>query len=294
MGGGSYSFHDSVTRSVEYSTKSRHEIFTKRSITNLMDPKNTIRECCDSEEHPNTIPIIIALDVTGSMGSVPEGFIREEMTKMMSGLYSLGLTDTQVLFMGIGDHECDSSPLQVGQFEADDQLLDKWLKDIYLEGGGGANAGESYLLAWYYGARHTKLDSFNNRQQKGLLFTIGDEPTLEKLPVYAQERIFGDNGVYNDETADSLLKEASEKYDIYHFHLTETYSGSRKVIQDGWKQRLSDNCIILNSYSQIAGEISRIVKDKNSCTNSEQYQGMRHDPVVSGPTSASNEEEMML
>lgn len=34
----------------------------------ILDPKNVIRECCDTEEHPNTIPVILALDVTGSMG----------------------------------------------------------------------------------------------------------------------------------------------------------------------------------------------------------------------------------
>lgn len=264
MGGGSYSFTNSTARSVDYVTKSRHEIFTQKKITNLMDPKNTLRECCDSEEHPNTIPIIIALDVTGSMGSVPEGFIREEMSKMMSGFYSSGLKDTQILFIGIGDHECDSAPLQVGQFEADDQLLDKWLKDIYLEGGGGGNAGESYLLAWYYGARHTKLESLINRNQKGLLFTIGDEPTLERLPASDQKNIFGVNGVYQDVTADELLKEASEKFDVYHFHLTETYSGSKKHVQQGWKERLKDHCIILDSFKEIAGEIARIVKEREN------------------------------
>lgn len=73
------------------------------------------------------------------MGHVPEDFIKSGMTKMMAGLYGTGLVDAQVLFMGIGDHEVDQCPLQVGQFEADDQLMDKWLKDIYLESGGGGN-----------------------------------------------------------------------------------------------------------------------------------------------------------
>lgn len=34
-----------------------------------------IRECRDSEEHPESLPIIIALDVTGSMGMVPHSLI---------------------------------------------------------------------------------------------------------------------------------------------------------------------------------------------------------------------------
>ena len=79
MGSGTYSAVDATTRSYEYSTKSTDQIFVQRSIKNEMDPKNTIRECCDSTEHPETVPIIIALDVTGSMGRVPDAFIREGM-----------------------------------------------------------------------------------------------------------------------------------------------------------------------------------------------------------------------
>jgi len=263
MGSGSYSVADSMMRTANFYSAdvSRDEIFVQRKITNDMDPANTIRECCDSEEHPNTIPIIVALDVTGSMGSIPDQFIRESMTKMMDILYRSGLRDTQVLFLGIGDHECDISPLQVGQFEADDELLDKWLKDIYLEGGGGGNAGESYLLAWYYAARNTKIDSFDKRSKKGFLFTIGDEPCLKHLPANAQKSIFGDNGIYNDITADKLLEEASEKYNVYHFNVTDTYRGSLvKDTQEGWKQRMGDRCII-GPQIEIAEKIANIVKD---------------------------------
>lgn len=260
MGSGSYSTERSFTRTAERKSVSREEIFTQRKITNMMDPKNTVRECCDSEEHPNTVPIIIGLDVTGSMGHVPDAFIREEMTKMMAGLYAAGLTSSQVLFMGIGDHQCDSAPLQVGQFEADDQLLDKWLKDIYLEGGGGGNDGESYLLAWFYGARCTKIDSFEKRGTKGFLFTIGDEHNLRSLSVRSQKAIFGENGVYNDISSDQLLKEVFEKYNVFHLNLSETRSGARPVVIDQWKQDMQENAINLDSYSEIADKIIGIVK----------------------------------
>lgn len=292
MGGGTYSFRASTDRSTMYKSVSREQIFKERRMNSEMDPENTIRECCNSEEHPNTIPVIIALDVTGSMGSVPESFIRDEMTKMMSKLYESGLKDTQVLFLGIGDHECDSSPLQVGQFEASDQLLDKWLKQIYLEGGGGVNAGESYLLAWYYGSRHTRLESFINQGTKGFIFTIGDEPTLKHLPANSQRRIFGNKGQYSDVTADDLLKEASEKFDIYHFHTKETYSGARKVVQDDWKQLLADNCLIIDSHKEIAEMIAEIVSGRESEEKGVTVSAQEEKP--SETPSKTNEVEEML
>ena len=44
------------------------DMFTARKLDPALDPKNVMRECCDSGEHPETIPVILALDVTGSMG----------------------------------------------------------------------------------------------------------------------------------------------------------------------------------------------------------------------------------
>lgn len=262
MGHGSYSTQRSVNRTQNLYHKSvqREEIFTRRSIEIKMDPKNTLRECVDSEDHPNTIPIILALDVTGSMGHIPDGFIREEMTKMMGSLYKEGLKDVQLLFVGIGDHLCDRAPLQVGQFEADDELLDKWLKDIYLEGGGGGNGGESYLLAWKYAADNTKLDSVTKRKQKGFVFTVGDDANHKRLSVADQKHIFGSDGDYVEETNHSLFKKASEKFNVFHIHLTETSMGYRGRVQDQWKEELGEDCIILPSYKDIAATIANTVK----------------------------------
>jgi hypothetical protein len=53
------------------------------------------------------------------------------------------------------------------------------------------NAGESYLLAWYFAAFHTRTDAFEKRNQKGILFTVGDEPCLKVLPASAIREIMG-------------------------------------------------------------------------------------------------------
>lgn len=149
MGGGSYSYQSAVSRrntdSYFTSTNSREERFTRRTISPDMDPKNIkVRESRDSEEHPESYPIIIALDETGSMGIIPDNLITNLLPKIMKKIMDAGIPNPQVCFMGFGDcQECiEEAPLQVGQFESSDLLMEKWLKEVYLEGRGGGNMGK--------------------------------------------------------------------------------------------------------------------------------------------------------
>lgn len=266
MGWGSYSVDDRATRatSLGYATKSTYEIFTQRKINNAMNPHGIIlREARDNADHPSSLAIIIALDVTGSMGSVPHHLIKDGLPLIMGDIIQRATPDPQVLFLAIGDHECDDSPLQVGQFESSDELLDKWLTDVYLEGGGGGNAGESYLLAWYFASHHTATDCIEKRGQKGFLFTIGDEPTLKKVPGKVLKEIMGD-GQYSDVPASVLLDEAREMYHVYHLHIRETGAGSRIETINGWKQLMGDNLIVVDRHEDVARTIADIIKDNYS------------------------------
>jgi hypothetical protein len=229
-----------------------------------MDPNGvTLREARDSEEHPNSLPIILALDVTGSMGSIPHYLVKEGLPNMMETIIKGGVKDPQLLFMGIGDHECDQAPLQIGQFESSDELLDKWLTDLWLESGGGGNNGESYLLAWFFAGRYTEADHFEKRGKKGILVTIGDEPTLGHIPSSAQKKIMGD-AQYSNVTAVELLDKAREKYDVYHLHLLQGHNGNRQDVKDGWKQLMGDNVIYVQRKEEVAQIISDLVtKNEN-------------------------------
>ena len=128
-----------------------------------MDPsKITLRESCDSVDNPNSVPIILGLDVTGSMGRYAELIAKKYLPDLMTAIIERSpVADPHLMFMGIGDARMnDSAPLQVSQFEADIRILES-LREIYLEGGGGGNSNESYDLAWYFGANKTKIDSTN-------------------------------------------------------------------------------------------------------------------------------------
>lgn len=261
MGHASYSseLRDTRAKTMGYHTKRRQEIFTQRELDNKMNPKGvTVREARDSENHPNSVPVILALDVTGSMGNVPHMLVKDGLPTIMSTIIQRGIPDPQLLFIGIGDHEVDSAPLQVAQFESGDEELDQWLTNVYLEGGGGGNSGESYMLAWLFAAYHTATDHWDKRGQKGFLFTVGDEPVLNSIPASAIEAIMGPNQLGDMDSAE-LLAAAKERYHVYHLHIRQTGSGSRQEVMDGWKQIMGDNLIIVESHEDLSAVVAETV-----------------------------------
>lgn len=255
MGGGFYSFDRARARSANYQTHSREEIFSNRAIDPLMVIKDKVRESCDSEEHPNSYPIIIGLDVTGSMGRVPENLIKEAFPEIMKTIMEKGVEHAQICFVGIGDHYSDDAPIQVGQFETSDELTEKWLKAIYIEGGGGGNNGESYQLAWYFAAYHTKIDSFEKRGIKGTLITIGDEPCHASISGKRLKELFGEGEA--EMLTSQLIQEVQKKWDVYHINVndwtSDNYGSPRK-----WEGLLPDDHFAL-SESMESQEIGSIL-----------------------------------
>ena len=197
-------------------SRSVNQFYTARSIDPALDPKGVkIRECRDSEEHPNTIPVILALDVTGSMGSACAA-VAKQLDKIITGLYA-DVKDVEFMVMGIGDFAYDEAPLQVSQFESDVRICDQ-LGKIWFERGGGGNSFESYTAAWYFALRHTDLDCWK-RGKKGIIITMGDEPLNPYLPGRKFNHVFG----YDSQDIDTvdLYKQVTEKFDVYHIIITD-------------------------------------------------------------------------
>ena len=243
MGGGSYDPIASRSRSTSYyQSKSREEVFSQRHIDPQMDPKGIgIRESRDSEEHPESFPIIIALDETGSMGHIPEIIVKKILPDIMESIMNAGVKDPQICFMGIGD--CcfrEQAPLQVGQFESSDELMEKWLTKVYLEGRGGGNGHESYPLVWYFADRHIVTDAWEKRQQKGVLITIGDE-SCQRILLKEQLEKYIDDNPEDDITASDLLERVREKWNVFHIHCN---GGSFRASQSNWEKILGPNLVV--------------------------------------------------
>lgn len=226
MGSGSFttssftSYSNSRGRSVSstgfVTNDSLRDYYTQSRIHPDMVPYQVTRECVDSEEHPNTIPVILALDLTGSMGGACVK-TAQSLNKIMTMLYEK-FTDIEFLIMGVGDLECDRAPVQVSQFESDVRIAEHTDK-LYMEHGGGGNGYESYTAAWYFGLRHTKLDCWK-RGKKGIIITMGDEPLNPILYKRNIKGVFGDTPEADVKTED-LYKMATEKFDIYHIAVND-------------------------------------------------------------------------
>jgi len=246
-----------------------------------------IRESHDSEAHPNVVPIIIALDVTGSMDKVPKQLVAEGLPKLITGLLAAGV-DPAVCFIAIGDHKSDYFPLQVAQFESGDEELDMWLTRTFLEGKGGGNGGESYSLAWLFAARYTEIHSLTKRGQKGFLFTIGDEPNHSSLDKLNLNRIFG-GGFETDLQSKDLLKEAQEKYHVYHLNVLHGYAYNTKT-KNGWGH-MGEHAIDVYDAEDVAPCIIKTVSEHAEACCPDV--AAKHTEYAPKSDNVSDDEDMM-
>jgi hypothetical protein len=232
------------------------EIFKETKVNQMLDPKGVkIRESRDSVDNPNSTPIIVALDVTGSMGMVLKSMATTGLNTMVTSIHSKKpVSDPHVMCMGVGDVETDAGPLQVTQFEADLRIAEQ-LEKIWLEQGGGGNSYESYILPWYFAAFHTETDAFDKRGKKGYIFTVGDENPTPLLRADDLERVLGYKP-QKDYHPKELLKLVSKKYEVFHIIVAEGshYRSDGKTVMANWKGMLGQRALLLEDHTKM-GEL---------------------------------------
>jgi len=264
MGGGRWTSDDWKSYSVPhvYSKATTADIY-KSSLGKTLDPMNVkIRESRDSVEHPKSVPIIVALDVTGSMSPILDDMAKNGLPTLMEEIYKRKpVTDPQVMFMGVGDVSAgDRAPLQVSQFESDIRIAEQ-LTELYLEHGGGGNNSESYILPWYFAAMHTSIDSWEKRQKKGYLFTIGDEEITPHLSASEINRVLG----YSPETnytPEQLFELVSKKYEVYHLMVTQGnhFICHGDAVKKSWVRRIGERAIPLTDHSKLGEVIISLIE----------------------------------
>lgn len=236
---------------------SAQDLFAAKGLAPALNPKGVIRECCDTEEHPNTVPVILALDVTGSMGSAAAE-VAKKLNIIITDLFEQ-VKDVEFLVMGIGDLDYDRAPIQISQFESDIRIATQ-LDEIYFEAGGGGNGFESYTAAWYMGLNHTKLDCWK-RGKKGLIITLGDEPLNPYLPARSLAQVTGDT-VQGDVETKYLYRDVKEYYEVYHLAVDDLHTCYRHYetrIHNTFGKYFDREHLRTVTLDQLAGVITEIV-----------------------------------
>jgi len=136
--------------------------YEKKSQPNkkIIDPRKTV-----STDSIN--PLIIAVDVTGSMADWP--FEIFDRLPLLYNTLSQYREDLTICFAAIGDAAVDRWPLQVTTF-ADGFDLEQLLSSLYGEGGGG-DAPESYGLFAHWVNTHVEIP---NVEEPPFMIVFGD------------------------------------------------------------------------------------------------------------------------
>ncbi len=270
MGYSSFSYDDWNTHTTTTAAKPASAIFTKTSLDDSINPANLVdkpREARDSAANPNSTPIIIGLDFTGSMGQIPAYMIKQGLGDLFEQIYDRKpVPDPQVLFCGIGDVDYDRAPFQVGQFESGCTELVNGLATFWLGGcGGGGNQVESYNIPYYFAANHTVCDNYIKRKRKGYIFTIGDEDPPEYLTPEQVKSVFG----YTPESKmkfSDIIAQVKHTYVPYHIIVEEgshvRHYGINNVVAK-WSEVLGQNVIVLSDHKKLSEVIVSILQVEN-------------------------------
>ncbi|MEN8241673.1 MAG: hypothetical protein ABFS17_07110 [Chloroflexota bacterium] len=190
----------------------------------IIDPKKKIKT-----ESKN--PLIIAVDVTGSMSSWP-GEIFDRLPLLYNTL-SQYREDLEICFAAIGDAKVDNWPLQVTTF-ASGFDLEQLLGSLYGEGGGG-DAPESYGMFAHWVNTHVEVPK---TEEAPFLIVFGDvtmHPTIDGELI---EKNLGDRGV-KDLNALKEWNKVSETWNTWFLRRPTGKPGDH--VDQQWAEAIGEN-----------------------------------------------------
>ena len=307
MGGSHFDVDNWSVKSSTMSSKSSSSIYTATNIKDEVNPskmKNGIRESCDSDDNPNSTPLIIGLDCTGSMSQIPTYMIKTGLGELFKEIYTRKpISDPQVLFCTIGDVDAnDPNPFSVGQFESQCDLLIDGLQKFWIDGArGGGNGYENYSLPYYFAANMTKTDSYIKRKRKGFIFTIGDEPPDSHLTPEAIQKVFGFKPESNV-SFEQIINQVNKTWNAFHIILEEgSHVRSRGLdeVLNPWSKLLGQNAIVCSDHTKISEVIVSILEvysGKNKSDVASSWDGSTSVVVANAISSltVSSEDEFII
>jgi len=235
--------HDFVSARRSYAD--HVDVSRQEAIAKGVDPKDLVPDKITTDAES---PLVIAVDVTGSMGEWPATMFSKLPYLEFEGQEYLG-DDMQISFCAIGDSGFDRHPLQVRPFVKGGDLKES-LEALIHDKGGGGNAEESYDLAALYYSRNCEM---TGAIRKPIFIFIGDEgiyhpdfsPNAEG---WARTKVDGRSSV------DSAFNQLRQKFNVYC--IRKPYGGSEKKIHAQWVEYLgADHVVMLQDPNRVVDVI---------------------------------------
>lgn len=184
----------------------------------------------------STAPVIIAVDQTGSMGDWPATMFSKLPYLDKEGQEYLG-EDLEFCFMAFGDaYNNENYPLQVRPF-AKGLELEKTLKELVIERGGGGQMSETSELAAFFALKCVSMP----KAVKPIFIIITDEKCYNTIdPKYAEAYC----GIKLEKTltTKAVFEKLKEKYSVYLIRKPYSPSNTNRMssddieITDHWKE----------------------------------------------------------
>jgi hypothetical protein len=187
-------------------------------------------------------PLVIACDVTGSMGDWPATIFSKLPYLEVEGKEYMGDT-MEISFAAVGDAYCDDYPFQVRPFVSGTGLKDE-LKEFVVEGGGGGQIMESYDLAAVYYANKAEMPNAT----KPLFIFIGDECLYDFVDEAQAER-WARTSLEGRLSSVNAIRRLQNKFSVYLIQKPYGSSGEgRSNFRDPDTQR------VYTQWADILGE----------------------------------------
>lgn len=152
------------------SAKKKYDVHVGRSysdaVSSQVNPLDLVPASLSTESRA---PLVVACDVTGSMGESPAVIFSKCPYLDLEGKEYLG-DDMEICFAAVGDAYSDNYPLQVRNFDKGLNLKNR-LEELIIEGNGGGQQKESYDLAALYFASNVQMPNAIHP----IFIFIGDE-----------------------------------------------------------------------------------------------------------------------
>jgi len=237
--GGSGSYYDrDVTATVKTTGAKGYSDDAERTLTqHSMDPallpKGWRLECVARN------PLVYCFDITGSMGTLPK-IIWDKWPGVVGQIEARNyLPDAEMSITAVGDTRSDHSPLQVCDFDSL-RNLDRWLKRVHFEEGGGGQGSESYEMIAYYYLHYLDMP----HAELPIFLMTGDEACVETLHADDLRRHFG--GDHESTTAEAVFTALLKKFKGNVFRIHRPYQGHG---HEGWT-----NTKIIAQWERLLGK----------------------------------------